>query len=45
MPELNDVIRTSWNPVEMWRCFRLKLWDAERGKMITLKQAFQEDLV
>jgi len=43
MPELNNVTRTSWNPIEMWRCFRLKLWDAERGKMITLKQAFQND--
>ena len=43
MPELASVTRTSWNPVEMWRCFRLKLWDAERGKMITLRQAYQPD--
>jgi omega-6 fatty acid desaturase (delta-12 desaturase) len=42
MPELEGVTSTSWNPVEMWRCFRLKLWDAERGKMITL-QALRED--
>jgi len=38
MPELKDVATTSWNPMEMMRCFRLKLWDAEKEKMITLKQ-------
>ena len=38
MPELKNVATTSWSPVEMWRCFRLKLWDPEKGKMITLEQ-------
>ncbi|MGC4022874.1 MAG: fatty acid desaturase [Cyclobacteriaceae bacterium] len=38
MPELKDVPTTSWNPVEVARCLRLKLWDAEQGKMITLRQ-------
>jgi omega-6 fatty acid desaturase (delta-12 desaturase) len=38
MPELKDVATTSWNPMEMMRCFRLKLWDAEKEKMITLRQ-------
>jgi acyl-lipid omega-6 desaturase (Delta-12 desaturase) len=38
IPELQDVTITSWNPVEMFRCFQLKLWDAENGKMITLKE-------
>jgi acyl-lipid omega-6 desaturase (Delta-12 desaturase) len=38
MPELQNVSTTSWSPPDMWRCFRLKLWDAEKGKMITLKQ-------
>lgn len=38
MPELKNVPTTSWNPVEMIRCLRLKLWDAENGKMITLRQ-------
>ncbi len=38
MPELHSVYRTSWSPIEMWRCFRLKLWDPDKGKMITLKQ-------
>ena len=38
MPELNNVSTTSWSPIDMWRCFRLKLWDSEQGKMITLRQ-------
>ena len=38
MPELHGVYTTSWNPVEMYRCFKLKLWDTEKGKMITLEQ-------
>jgi omega-6 fatty acid desaturase (delta-12 desaturase) len=38
MPELQHPFTTSWNPIEMMRCFRLKLWDSEAGKMITLKQ-------
>ncbi len=38
IPELQDVRTTSWNPVEMVRCLRLKLWDPEKGKMITLSQ-------
>jgi len=38
MPELNNVPTTSWNPVEIVKCLRLKVWDAERGRMITMKQ-------
>ena len=38
MPELHHVTRTSWHPVEVWRCFRLKLWDTEKKEMITLKE-------
>jgi omega-6 fatty acid desaturase (delta-12 desaturase) len=38
MPELKDAPTTSWNPMEMIRCFRLKLWDADQDKMITLRQ-------
>jgi len=38
MPELRDAPVTSWNPIEIFRCFRLKLWDAELGRMITLKE-------
>jgi omega-6 fatty acid desaturase (delta-12 desaturase) len=38
MPELKDAPTTSWNPLEIVRCLRLKLWDADQNKMITLKQ-------
>lgn len=39
MPELWNAPQTSWNPVEMSRCFRLKLWDPENNRMITLSRA------
>jgi omega-6 fatty acid desaturase (delta-12 desaturase) len=38
MPELKNVVTTSWNPVEIVKCFQLKLWDAEAKQMITLAQ-------
>jgi acyl-lipid omega-6 desaturase (Delta-12 desaturase) len=38
MPELDNAPTTSWNLFEVWRCFRLKLWDPENEKMITLSQ-------
>ena len=38
MPELQSVVKTSWNPIEIWRCFQLKLWDDERKRMIRLKE-------
>jgi omega-6 fatty acid desaturase (delta-12 desaturase) len=38
MPELKNAPTTSWNPLEMIRCLRLKLWDDEQDKMITLRQ-------
>ncbi|MFN0048722.1 MAG: fatty acid desaturase [Cytophagales bacterium] len=38
MPELQSVYTTSLNPIEIWRCFQLKLWDAEKGKMIRLSE-------
>lgn len=38
MPELNSVKTTSWNIVDVWRCFHLKLWDEQTEKMITLRQ-------
>jgi acyl-lipid omega-6 desaturase (Delta-12 desaturase) len=43
MPELHGVGRTSWNPFEVIRCFRLKLWDPNKGKMVTLSE-FRSDL-
>ncbi len=36
MPELQGATTTCWNPVEIYRCFQLKLWDATNEKMITL---------
>ena len=38
MPELKNVPTTSWNLFEIIRCFRLKLWDPERSRMITLRE-------
>jgi omega-6 fatty acid desaturase (delta-12 desaturase) len=38
MPELHNAPTTSFHPLEVIRCFKLKLWDAEKEKMITLKQ-------
>ncbi|MBX2842787.1 MAG: fatty acid desaturase [Flammeovirgaceae bacterium] len=38
MPELQNPPTTSWNLIEVYRCFRLKLWDPEKNKMITLKE-------
>jgi acyl-lipid omega-6 desaturase (Delta-12 desaturase) len=38
IPELHHPPTTSWNPVEIWRCFRLKMWDAEKKQMITLRE-------
>lgn len=38
MPELHHPQTTSWNPVEVWKCFRLKAWDEESGRMITMRQ-------
>ncbi len=38
IPELQDVTTTSWNPIEIYRCLNLKLWDADKGEMITIAQ-------
>jgi len=38
MPELSKVSTTSWNPIDVWRCFRLKVWDEAADRMITLRQ-------
>ena len=37
IPEFQHPKTTSLNPIEVWRCLRLKLWDPEANKMITLK--------
>jgi omega-6 fatty acid desaturase (delta-12 desaturase) len=37
MPELHGVCTTSWSPLEIFRCFRLKVWDEENELMVPLK--------
>jgi acyl-lipid omega-6 desaturase (Delta-12 desaturase) len=38
MPELKNAATTSWHPMEVIRCFQLKLWDCEKRQMITMSQ-------
>ena len=38
LPELQTPVTTSWNPIEIRNCFRLKLWDTCQGKMIGLNE-------
>jgi len=38
MPELQHVKTTTLWPTDMIACFRLKLWDGERGRMISLSE-------
>lgn len=35
IPELQEAKTTSLNPIEMWRCLRLKIWDPEKGMLMT----------
>lgn len=37
IPELQNVATTTLHPMEMYRCFRVKLWDPEQDRMITLR--------
>ena len=36
MPELHSAGTTSWNPLEVYRCLRLKVWDEEKGELTPL---------
>lgn len=36
IPELQQVTTTTWSPMDIWACFRLKLWDEEQQEMIPL---------
>lgn len=38
MDELQHPRTTSLNPLEIYRCLRLKVWDAQAGRMIALNQ-------
>ncbi len=39
IPELQSPTVTSLHPREILRCFRLKLWDSERRRMVSFKDA------
>lgn len=38
IPALQEAKVTSMGPVEMFRCLRLKVWDPERNRMLTLEE-------
>jgi len=38
VPELQQVKTTSLNPAEIIRCLRLKIWDPEQNRMLTLSE-------
>lgn len=38
LKELQQVKTTSLNPNDIWACFRLKIWDPEKNKMIGLRE-------
>jgi acyl-lipid omega-6 desaturase (Delta-12 desaturase) len=42
IPELQTPKVTSLHPAEIWRCLRLKVWDVETQRMISLRQAFSD---
>lgn len=39
VPELQDPIRTSLRPTDIYQCLRLKLWDPETGQMVGFPRA------
>jgi len=41
-PELNATKTTTFNPIEMYRCLQLKIWDEEKGKMIGLTELYKK---
>lgn len=41
VPELQVVKTTSLHPLEILRCLRLKVWDVEAQRMISLRQLFR----
>jgi hypothetical protein len=45
MPELQTPKMTSLNPLEIFRCLRLKVWDVEAQRMIGLRQLVAVPLV
>jgi omega-6 fatty acid desaturase (delta-12 desaturase) len=43
IPELQDPKVTSLNPVEIFRCLRLKVWDVETQQMVGLRRGYKEE--
>jgi omega-6 fatty acid desaturase (delta-12 desaturase) len=39
IPELQAPGRTSWSPAAIWACLRLKLWDPERNRLVSWREA------
>jgi acyl-lipid omega-6 desaturase (Delta-12 desaturase) len=38
IPEFQAARRTSLHPAEIWKCFQLKVWDADANQMVGLSQ-------
>lgn len=38
LPELNQPVVTSLSPADIFRCLRLKVWDVESDKMVSLRE-------
>jgi omega-6 fatty acid desaturase (delta-12 desaturase) len=43
MPELQNAVTTSLHPRDIMNCLRLKLWDVDRQKMISLRDMERDD--
>lgn len=43
IPELQNASTTSLNPIEVYKCLQLKVWDSDRCKMIGLKEMGAKD--
>jgi len=41
LPELQDPVRTSWHPRDVWACLRIKLWDPKSSRMVSWAEAMQ----
>jgi omega-6 fatty acid desaturase (delta-12 desaturase) len=45
MPELHDAVQTSLHPRDIWSCMRLKLWDVEAQRMISMREFSRNEAV
>jgi acyl-lipid omega-6 desaturase (Delta-12 desaturase) len=43
IPALRAPITTSLHPRDIYRCLRLKLWDAERGRMVSFREFHEQN--